>query len=304
MKKLPVSRCSGLRLADKTCQTCVSPFENHKKMPYNACKASASYTGGVLHIGPGPMLHAALPRFIRSTFTLIELLVVIAIIAILAAMLLPALQQARDRAHAISCANNAKTLGNYSTFYNNDNQDWVNFSYWSKGKLDGYGDPVHGGAWYKMLAPYAGWKFKTSPTFSFYQFSKWLQNSPLSCPGRPLPPAETNFTANGKVDFAPHQGAVGQRKRSRDDGVERRMKTIYIPEPGKSIFLLDAAKTRYPYYVNHKYDNMIGWDVVHQGGNAWNALWFDGHVESVKRQYLLSTTYPAFYILPLWIKEK
>ena len=82
------------------------------------------------------------------------------------------------------------------------------------------------------------------------------------------------------------------------------MKTIHIPEPGKSIFLLDAARTRYPYYVNHKYDTMIGWDVVHQGGNAWNALWFDGHVESVKRQYLLSTTYPAFYILPLWIKEK
>jgi len=129
-------------------------------------------------------------RRVKLCFTLIELLVVIAIIAILAAMLLPALQQARERGMSVTCVNNMKSLGNAISFYATDNNSWWpgycssssggkntyrNYFFWSSARQPG--DAADRGS----LAHYLGVN-QSGYIFSYYQYKETRTRCKFACP--------------------------------------------------------------------------------------------------------------------------
>ena len=109
----------------------------------------------------------------RRGFTLIELLVVIAIIAILAAMLLPALSRAKLKAHGVSCMNNVRQLQIAWALYADDNQQKLVSS--------GYVNPVEPTAWVNGWEDFSAsnpdnWDERTLKDPSRARFAPYLQN--------------------------------------------------------------------------------------------------------------------------------
>ena len=240
----------------------------HKNAPHHTCKASASCLPQANASCSNAALHTAEPCFIRSAFTLIELLVVIAIIAILAAMLMPALQSAREKGRSGACVNNLKQLSSALLLYANDFNDFFILAV-----NDSWSEFWCGSGNFSDIKPVGG-------------LNPYLDNKGddgvRRCPTAVLIKDSSSNNGNGGYGYNPCLGY--SKKRYRISSLKR---------PGAILTFGDAAlmhnkSTLTPYIVMEPptYDYMDWAGDVSQASMHFrhasriNTSWADGHVSS------------------------